>query len=542
MNLIDRVIPPPRQPASHPEQVKPLVTDDDVKHDVGGADNRSVSVNGGGDPPRRREDALADCDRLLSDAARVMRDARAVSERVHADTLAEIEAQAALLLAEAEQARDAILGEARRMRDEVLAETDEEAEQKLADADAHAAEIRAGATAAAAVAARLEAERLEAEATAARAAREDAFQGELEQKRAAVLEVSVGQAERLLAEAAATAEDHRAHAANEAARTVSEARSEAEELKAAAVASGQEEVARLLAETLALGRAEVDRLLAEAADERARLLDEAQREVRELVGQAEQDALLVRAEATQWFANRARGAGAAAATAVALPQALPELPVEPRPEPQLETQPAKLETAGLGRVARVVGEVMLLVIVPVLAALVLKTYVAQAFYIPSESMEPKLEKGDRVIVSKLSYRLESPSRGDVVVFHPPIPQPEDQSSLPVRVIHEAFEAIGVRHPGDDTFIKRVIGLPDEIVEGRTGRVFVDGEPLEEPYLESGVVTADFKGVHVGSDELFVMGDNRPNSSDSRSFGPIGRSSVVGEATTLAWPPPRAGFL
>ena len=531
-------------------------------------------MNGGGDAPRRREDALADCDRLLTDAARVMRDARAVSERVHADTLAEVEAQAARLLAEAEQARDAILGETRRIRDEVLAQTDEEAEQQLAeaaegvarvearadaqaralrdDADAYAAEIRAGAAAAAVVAARLEADRLEAEAAAERAARERAFQGELEQKQAAILEVSVGQAERLLAEAAATAEDHRAHAENEAARTVNEARAEGDQLKAAAVASGREAVARLLTEARALGRAEVDRLLAEAAEERARLLDEAQREVRELVREAEQDALLVRAEATQWFANRAR-LEASSATAVAIPQAQPEPPVgwlpPPTPETQVEPAPVgrqprtgKVETAGRSRAARIVGEVMLLVVVPVLAALALKTYVAQAFYIPSESMEPKLEKGDRVIVSKLSYRLGSPSRGDVVVFHPPIPQRDDQSSLPVRVVHDALEAIGVRHPGDDTFIKRVIGLPDEIVEGRNGRVFVDGEPLEEPYLESGVVTADFKAVHVGRDELFVMGDNRPNSSDSRSFGPVERRRVVGEATTRAWPPPRAGFL
>jgi signal peptidase I len=186
--------------------------------------------------------------------------------------------------------------------------------------------------------------------------------------------------------------------------------------------------------------------------------------------------------------------------------------------------------------------VLLLVVLPVLAALLLKTYVAQAFYIPSESMEPELEKGDRVIVSKLAYRLESPSRGDVVVFHPPIPQSDDTSALPVRVVHEAFEAIGLRHPGDDTFIKRVVGLPDEIVEGHDGRVFVDGQPLDEPYLEPGVVTADFRAVHVGKNELFVLGDNRPNSSDSRSFGPISRSRVVGEATTLAWPPLRAGFL
>jgi signal peptidase I len=494
-----------------------------VKRDLGGADNGRVSGNGGGDAPRRREDALADCDRLLADAARVMRDARAVSERVHAETLAEVEAQGARLLGEAERARDAILAEARRVRDEVLAQTDEEAEQKLAAADAHAAQILAHAIAEATAAANLEAERLAAEADAARAAREQTFAGELEQKRAAVLEVAVGQAERLLVEAAAAAEEHRAQVENDAARMLDASQVEAEELKAAAVASGRDEVARLLAETLALGRAEVDRLLAEAAAERARLLEEAQREVRELVRQAEHDALVVRAEATRWFASRAREAPL---------EAHPAVTREPEPEIRSRTN----------RLARIGAELGLLVVLPVLAALTLKTYVAQAFYIPSGSMEPKLEKGDRVIVSKLAYRLDSPSRGDVVVFHPPVSRAEDKSSLPVRVVHDALEAFGVRSPGDDTFIKRVIGLPDEIVEGRDGGVFVNGERLEEPYLGAHVVTGDFKAVHVGSDQLFVLGDNRPNSSDSRSFGPIPRSSVVGEATTRAWPPQRTGFL
>jgi signal peptidase I len=168
--------------------------------------------------------------------------------------------------------------------------------------------------------------------------------------------------------------------------------------------------------------------------------------------------------------------------------------------------------------------------------------VAQAFYIPSASMEPKLEEGDRVIVSKLAYRLESPGRGDVVVFHPPLPAPEDHAAFPIRVLHEILGAIGIRQPGDDTFIKRVIGLPGEIVEGRDGKVFVDGRQLDEPYLQPAVVTSPFSPVRLGDNELFLMGDNRPDSSDSRSFGPVQRSRVVGEATTRAWPPPRAGFL
>jgi signal peptidase I len=547
--------------------VGPPPEDDAVKQGTGDAENEQMGVNRAGEP-HGRDDALAECDRLLADAARVMQDARVVSQRLRDDTLAEVEAQARSLIAEAEKARDAIIGDARRIRDEVLAEADADAERRhtdaesahlaaVADADArarelreeaegharalrdeaeaHAREVRDLAVAAATAEAEREARRHEAEAAAARRAREDAFRAELEQKQAAVLEVSVAKAERLLAEAAAAAEEHRAQAEQEAARTLIEARAESERLNAAALAEGREEVARLLAETLAQGRAEVDRMLAAAGDERARVLEDAQREVRELVRQAEADSRLVRAEATRWFAERARDVAA-----IALPGQV--APTEARPEARPEPRPPDPTVAGRSRARRIAGEIMLLIAVPMFAAFFLKSYVAQAFYIPSASMEPKLEEGDRVIVSKLAYRLQSPKRGDVVVFHPPLPAPQDHASLPLRALHGILAAIGIRQPGDDTFIKRVVGLPGETVEGRTGRVFLNGRPLDEPYLKPDVVTSDFAPVHLGGDQLFLMGDNRPNSSDSRIFGPVDRRRVVGEATTRAWPPPRAGFL
>lgn len=516
------VIPPSTTATRHPLRVSPPLEDDAIKQQTTDADNGHVGANGEGDVPRRREDALAECDRLLADAARVMRDARAISERVRDEALSEVEAQTARLIDEAERARGAIIGDARRIRDEVLAETDTEAEQRLADAEAHARAIRDRAVAAATAEAEREVERLEAEAETARGAREQAFRAELERQRAAMHEVSVGQAEQLLADAAAAAEELKAQSEREATRALIDAREEGDRLKAAAVAEGHDEAARLLAETLASGRAEVDRLFAAAADERARLLEDAQREVRELVRQAEADALLVRAEATRWFAEQAR-------EATIPPPVAPAVPAPPVPAPRTR-----------GR--RVMGEVLLLVLVPMMVAFFLKSYVAQAFYIPSASMEPKLEEGDRVIVSKLAYRLESPGRGDVVVFHPPLPAPEDHAALPFRVLHEILGAIGIREPGDDTFIKRVIGLPGEVVEGRDGKVFVDGHQLDEPWLQPTVVTSPFSPVRLGDDELFLMGDNRPDSSDSRVFGPVQRSRVVGEATTRAWPPPRAGFL
>jgi signal peptidase I len=495
----------------HPDRVEPR----HIKPVVEDADNGHVGSNGGEETSRRRNDALAECDRLLADATRVMRDARAVSDRMRDDTLAEVEAQAASLIAEAELARDTIIGEARRIRDEVLAETDDEAEARMDAARARAREVRDRAVATAITDAETAARHAEADAAAERRAREESFTRELEQRRTEMLDATAQEAERVLVEA----------------------RTQADALKAAALAEGRDEVARLLSETLAEGRAAVDRLLADAADERARLLEEAQREVRELVRQAEADALLVRAEATRWFAERARAATVTPAPAVVRP--------EPQTEPHTERVDRPAPTVARPqprRARRLMGEVLLFVMIPMLVAFLLKSYVAQAFYIPSASMEPKLEEGDRVIVSKLAYRLQAPSRGDVIVFHPPVQPPADRAVLPVRMLHGVLGAIGIRQPGDDTFIKRVVALPGETVEGRDGKVLVDGLPLDEPYLAAGVRTSDFRAVQLGDDELFVLGDNRPNSSDSRSFGPVQRDRVVGEATTRAWPPPRAGFL
>ena len=173
-------------------------------------------------------------------------------------------------------------------------------------------------------------------------------------------------------------------------------------------------------------------------------------------------------------------------------------------------------------------------------AFVLKTFLAQAFYIPSESMVPQLEIGDRVVVSKLSYQFHDPRRGDVVVFDSPTAEPDD-SAFPVKVLREALEAVGVRKPGEQELIKRVIGLPGETLSCREGRVFIDGRLLEEPYLVEGMVT-DCDEVTVPEGMLFMMGDNRTNSSDSRRFGPVPDDSLVGRAILRVWPPPRIAFL
>jgi signal peptidase I len=184
-----------------------------------------------------------------------------------------------------------------------------------------------------------------------------------------------------------------------------------------------------------------------------------------------------------------------------------------------------------------------LVTTAIVIAFVIKTFVAQAFYIPSGSMMPQLEVGDRVVVSKLAYRLHDPRRGDIVVFDAPV-QADTGDDPPVyeRIVNGILESIGLRTPSTEEYIKRVIGLPGETVEGRDGRVYVNGRELVEPYLPQGPTTRDFEPVTLVDGELWVMGDNRENSSDSRVFGAIDESTVVGRAFVKVWPLADGAFL
>lgn len=162
---------------------------------------------------------------------------------------------------------------------------------------------------------------------------------------------------------------------------------------------------------------------------------------------------------------------------------------------------------------RTIVEWVLIIGGALLAALVIKTFLFQAFYIPSESMLPTLEKQDRVLVNKLSYRLHEVNRGDVVVFE----RPPNEAGV-IRDL-----------------IKRVVALPGETVEGRDGRVYIDGEVLREPYLPRGSTTSTFGPEKIPANHVWVMGDNRSNSSDSRVFGSISTSSVIGRAFVRVWP-------
>jgi signal peptidase I len=187
-------------------------------------------------------------------------------------------------------------------------------------------------------------------------------------------------------------------------------------------------------------------------------------------------------------------------------------------------------------------ELVVLVVTALVIAVVVKSFVAQAFYIPSGSMLPQLQINDRVVVSKVSYRLHDPHRGDIVVFDAPGGGPKDASPLPERAVRSVIQSIGLSAPSTDEYIKRVVALPGERVEGLGGKVLVDGRQLIEPYLPAGVSTGDFAAVIVPPKTLWVMGDNRGNSADSRVFGPIPQSTVVGRAFTRVWPLGHASFL
>ncbi len=157
-----------------------------------------------------------------------------------------------------------------------------------------------------------------------------------------------------------------------------------------------------------------------------------------------------------------------------------------------------------------------------LLSLLIITFVVQAFYIPSGSMEPTLQVDDRILVGKFSYRLGAVHRGDVVVFHYPL------------------------NPGKD-FVKRIVALGRETVQLRDGVVLINGTPIKELYptaLAGGdrACTANYGPQKIPAGQLFVLGDNRCNSEDSRFFGFVPVPNVVGKALFIYWPPQRISLV
>jgi signal peptidase I len=204
------------------------------------------------------------------------------------------------------------------------------------------------------------------------------------------------------------------------------------------------------------------------------------------------------------------------------------------PEPASHT-PSKAGVLGF------LGELPGLILMAFLLAILIRTFLFQAFFIPSPSMEPTLTMGDRVLVNKIPYYFHDPRRGDIVVFENPNPDAVPDRGLISGFFHWLFQGLGVQQPQDEDFIKRVIGLPGDTVQGKHGFVFVNGEKIDEPYLTQ--ETQPFDTVTVPKGKLFVMGDNRGNSLDSRfTLGFVPIDKVIGKAFIKIWPPSRFGLL
>ncbi len=149
-------------------------------------------------------------------------------------------------------------------------------------------------------------------------------------------------------------------------------------------------------------------------------------------------------------------------------------------------------------------------------------------------MEDTLQINDRVMVNKLAYRFGDLHRGHVVVFDDPRGEDTPQETVVEAARRNILEAIGLSVPRSE-FIKRVIGLPGERVEIIDNQVLIDGVAIDEPYLKVGSMMPDFGPIIVPPGEMFVMGDNRNASQDSRYFGAVPTDTIVGRAFVIMWP-------
>jgi len=185
---------------------------------------------------------------------------------------------------------------------------------------------------------------------------------------------------------------------------------------------------------------------------------------------------------------------------------------------------------------RFLGELPFLLLAALILTVLVKGFLIQAFFIPSRSMEPTLEVGDRVVVNRLAYRIGEPAHGDVVVFLRPIGTGEAPPSGPLSWVRRAVaQGLGGTPPGSEDLIKRVVGLPGDEIEGRGGQLFRNGHRVPEPYLAGRGFTSDFDPVRIKPGHYWVMGDNREDSADSRVFGQVPRSTLVGRAVLTVWP-------
>lgn len=213
-------------------------------------------------------------------------------------------------------------------------------------------------------------------------------------------------------------------------------------------------------------------------------------------------------------------------------------------------------------------ELVMIVAVALGLALGIQAFIVKPYKIPSESMVPTLEIGQRVLVNRIEGRFGTPSRGDVVVFNPPAGAEDSecgvkngQEYLPGLTYNAGTDDLfspkmacpkGTAGKYSEAFIKRVIGLPGEKLKIVRGNAYINGKQLDEPYInpedsceERGSFSSDCTfslEITIPPDSYFMMGDNRNASADSRIWGPVPKDNLIGKAFMTYWPPKRIGLL
>jgi signal peptidase I len=186
-------------------------------------------------------------------------------------------------------------------------------------------------------------------------------------------------------------------------------------------------------------------------------------------------------------------------------------------DPALEKAPT---ASGLQRFLR---ENIPIVVIALILAFLIRAFVAEPRFIPSDSMHPTLEVGDRLLVEKISYRLHPPAQGDIIVFEPP-PILQQQGFRP-----------------QDAFIKRIMAKPGQMITVRAGKVYLDEMALDESYIAE-APNYQLPILKAPDHAYFVMGDNRNNSNDSHIWGFLPEQNIIGRAVFRFWPLTRIGFV
>lgn len=207
--------------------------------------------------------------------------------------------------------------------------------------------------------------------------------------------------------------------------------------------------------------------------------------------------------------------------------------------------PADGHRDGPQTLASTLREFVPLILSALVIAILIKSFLIQAFFIPSISMQPTLRPGDRIIVCRICKVFSDVTYGDVVVFSDPDPAPHEERGIVGGSLHWLGQGIGVARPEDDDFIKRVVALGGDTWELRRGVLFVNGARVPEPYVAAERDSRDFGPETVPDGMLFVLGDNRLHSGDSRfpsssGLGYVPEEKVIGEAFVIAWPLDRIG--